>query len=49
MKRIGLVGARGHVGEELIRLIDAHPRMELGFVSSRERDGERVADHVVGF
>ena len=48
MKRIGLVGARGYVGEELIRLIDAHPGMTLGFVSSRERDGERVADHVGG-
>ena len=48
-KRVGLVGARGYVGEELIRLIDAHPGFELGFVSSRERDGQRVADHVAGF
>ena len=48
-KRIGLVGARGHVGEELIRLVAAHPHFELGFVSSRERDGQRVADHVAGF
>ena len=30
-----------HVGEEMIRLITSHPRMALGFVSSRERDGER--------
>ncbi len=49
MKRIGLVGARGYVGEELIRLLMAHPDFELGFVSSRERDGARVADHVAGF
>ncbi|MBW8824463.1 MAG: N-acetyl-gamma-glutamyl-phosphate reductase [Xanthomonadales bacterium] len=48
-RRIGLVGARGHVGEELIRLVAAHPHFELGFVSSRERDGQRVADHVAGF
>ena len=48
MKRIGLVGARGYVGEELIRLIDAHPQLTLGFVSSRERDGQPVADHVAG-
>ena len=47
--RIGLVGARGHVGEELIRLVAAHPQFELGFVSSRERDGQRVAEHVSGF
>ena len=26
--RIGLVGARGHVGAELIRLIAAHPHFE---------------------
>ena len=49
MKRIGLVGARGYVGEEMINLIVGHPQMTLGFVSSRERDGERVADHVEGF
>lgn len=49
MMRIGLVGARGYVGEELIRLIASHPQMQLGFVSSRERDGERVADHIAGF
>ena len=40
--RIGLVGARGHVGSELIRLITNHPEFELAFVSSREREGERV-------
>ncbi len=45
-RSIGLVGARGYVGAELIRLLAAHPRFELGFVSSRELDGQRVADHV---
>ena len=44
-KTVGIVGARGHVGAELIRLIAAHPGFELAFVSSRERDGQRVADH----
>jgi len=43
---VGIVGARGHVGAELIRLIAAHSRFELAFVSSRELDGQRVADHV---
>ena len=46
---IGLVGARGHVGAELIRLIAEHPRFELAFVASRERAGQRVADHVAGY
>jgi N-acetyl-gamma-glutamyl-phosphate reductase len=39
---IGIVGARGHTGSELIRLIAAHPALELAFVSSRELDGQRV-------
>ena len=42
---IGIVGARGHTGAELIRLVTAHPQLELAFVSSRELDGQRVADH----
>ena len=43
--RVGLVGARGHVGSELIRLLVPHPSFEIAFVSSRERDGQRLADH----
>ncbi|WP_305805453.1 N-acetyl-gamma-glutamyl-phosphate reductase [Stenotrophomonas sp. YIM B06876] len=42
---VGIVGARGHTGAELIRLIAAHPRIELAFVSSRELAGQRVAEH----
>ncbi len=45
MKRIGLIGARGHVGSELLRLILSHPEFELAFVSSRERAGQALADH----
>jgi N-acetyl-gamma-glutamyl-phosphate reductase len=48
-KRIGIVGARGHTGAELIRLIQDHPELELAFVVSRELDGQRVADHVVRY
>ncbi len=43
--RVGVVGARGHTGAELIRLIAAHPNLQLGFVSSRELAGQRVAEH----
>ena len=42
--QIGIVGARGYVGAELIRLIAGHPRFALAYVSSRGLDGERVAD-----
>ncbi|MBD8872985.1 N-acetyl-gamma-glutamyl-phosphate reductase [Rhodanobacter sp. DHB23] len=44
-KSIGIVGARGHTGAELIRLVAAHPALELRFVSSRELDGQRVSEH----
>ena len=46
---LGIVGARGHTGAELIRLVARHPLLDLAFVSSRELDGERVSDHVDGF
>ena len=42
---LGIVGARGYVGAELIRLVASHPRFVLAFVSSRELDGQRLASH----
>lgn len=44
-KSIGIIGARGHTGAELVRLIAAHPLLELDFVSSRELAGQPVAAH----
>ena len=45
VKTIGIVGARGHTGAELIRLIANHPHFELAFVSSRELAGQPVREH----
>ncbi len=42
---VGIVGARGHTGTELIKLIAAHPQLRLTFVSSRELDGQPVREH----
>lgn len=47
-RSVGIVGARGYVGAELIRLIAGHPDFELAFVSSRELVGHRVADQFEG-
>jgi N-acetyl-gamma-glutamyl-phosphate reductase len=44
--RVGIVGARGYVGAELIRLLAVHPHFELAYVGSRELDGQRLADHI---
>jgi N-acetyl-gamma-glutamyl-phosphate reductase len=46
---VGIVGARGHTGAELIRLLAAHPSFELAFVSSRELDGQPVSTHVAEY
>ncbi len=39
---VGLVGARGFVGKELLRLIGAHPSLELAYASSRSLAGKPV-------
>ncbi|KAK3987445.1 protein arg-6, mitochondrial [Cladorrhinum sp. PSN332] len=40
--RVALIGARGYTGQELIRLLDAHPNMDLCHVSSRELAGKKL-------
>lgn len=47
--RVGIIGARGHVGAELIALVAAHPHLELAFVSSRELDGMPVSAQVSAY
>jgi len=49
MKRIGIIGARGYTGAELIALIARHPQLEVAFVASRELVGQQVRDHVSAF
>jgi len=39
---VGLVGARGHTGGEIVRLIEAHPSLDLVFAGSRELAGQPV-------
>lgn len=41
---VGIVGARGHVGAELLRLIAGHPGLELSFVVSRELAGQALLE-----
>jgi N-acetyl-gamma-glutamyl-phosphate reductase len=48
-RNIGIVGARGHTGAELIRLVARHPQLDLAFVSSRELAGQRVARQIEEF
>jgi len=42
VKRIGIVGATGYTGVELLRLLVNHPEVEISFVTSRSNVGVRV-------
>lgn len=44
--RVGLLGARGFVGRELLRLIKQHPRLEVVCASSRALVGQSIADGI---
>jgi len=42
VKKIGIVGATGYTGVELLRLLVKHPDVEISFVTSRSNAGTRV-------
>ena len=42
MKKIGIVGATGYTGVELLRLLVTHPDVEISHVTSRSNVGTRV-------
>jgi len=45
---VSLIGARGHTGLELMRLLALHPAFALVHAASRERAGQAVAEQVPG-
>jgi len=42
VKKIGIVGATGYTGVELLRLLATHPEVEISYVTSRSNAGTRV-------
>ncbi len=42
-KKVGIVGASGYSGEELVRLLLSHPHAELAAATSRQYAGQTVA------
>lgn len=44
--KIGIVGASGYAGVEIVKLIARHPNVELGCVTSRSLVGTLVADNM---
>ena len=44
MIKVGIVGGTGYTGVELLRLLAAHPQVELQAITSRSEEGMAVAD-----
>jgi N-acetyl-gamma-glutamyl-phosphate reductase len=45
MIKVGVVGGTGYTGVELLRLLAAHPQVEVVAITSRGEVGVKVADH----
>ncbi|MBX3184089.1 MAG: N-acetyl-gamma-glutamyl-phosphate reductase [Polyangiaceae bacterium] len=48
LMRAGIIGAGGYTGAELVRLIGAHPKLELRWVAGHESAGRRLSEVLPG-
>jgi N-acetyl-gamma-glutamyl-phosphate reductase len=46
--RVGILGAGGYTGAELVRLLHQHPRLSIVMVGAREKAGKRLTDVLPG-
>ena len=46
LTKVGIVGASGYTGEELVRILARHPHVQLAAVCSRTLAGKAVADEI---
>jgi len=44
MKTVGIVGANGYTGSELVRVLAFHPNVTLSFLYSRSNSGTKISD-----
>ncbi len=44
MKKIGIIGATGYTGSELVRLLIHHPEVEISIITSESRKGEKFSE-----
>jgi len=44
MKTVGIIGANGYTGSELVRLLAFHPHVFLSFLYSRSNSGTKISD-----
>jgi N-acetyl-gamma-glutamyl-phosphate reductase len=43
-KKIGIIGATGYTGSELVRILFHHPEVEISIITSESRAGEKFSD-----
>ncbi|PJB56769.1 MAG: N-acetyl-gamma-glutamyl-phosphate reductase [Bacteroidetes bacterium CG_4_9_14_3_um_filter_41_19] len=43
-KKIGIIGATGYTGSELVRILTNHPEVEISLITSESRAGELFSD-----
>ena len=44
MIKAGIIGATGYAGEELVRLLTAHPQVEIAHVVSKSFAGKKLSE-----
>ena len=44
MLKIGIIGASGYTGLELLRILSNHPEVEIEFITSREYKGKQISE-----
>jgi N-acetyl-gamma-glutamyl-phosphate reductase len=42
--RVGILGATGYTGVELLRLLRNHPEAEVSYCSSRQYNGQKISE-----
>ena len=43
-KKIGVIGATGYTGSEIVRILSQHPKIEIALITSESRAGEKFSD-----
>ena len=41
-KKIGILGARGYVGNEVLNLLSQHPKVNIHSIFSRSKFGQKI-------
>ena len=41
---VGVIGASGYTGSDLIRMLSGHPKIDLKYVSANNHAGQRIGE-----